>query len=454
MYRTLNPSTGELVEQFAIATDSEVESALDKASTAFTVWRSSSFLQRAALVERVAAILEGRIDRYAELFALEMGKPLQQAKDEIQGCIQDCRSFAQEAERLLSPQVLMVDEGDARVRYDPLGLVLGIMPWNFPFRQVVRFAIPAIMAGNVVILKHAPNVPKCAKAIAEVFVDAGAEAGVFQTLFLSNEQAEKMLGDTRLRGLAFTGSVKAGKHLGAIASSHVKPTVLELGGNDPFIVFSDCDLDSTVSAAVAFRCRNNGQACTAPKRIFVEKQIYQPFVEKFVAGMSARVVGDPLDSATENGPMAREDLRSTLLEQIERIKGEGAELLCGGVALDRPGFFISPAVITGAKIGGVSFTEELFGPVGVVFPFESEDELVRLANSTDYGLGATVWTRSRERAANIAQKLESGMVYINSALKPDARVPFGGVKCSGVGKELGREGIRAFMNTKLVWSHF
>lgn len=454
MYQTLNPATGELVQEFPVASDDELEQCLERANTSFADWRGRNIVHRSNVMEKLANLLDARADRYAQLMALEMGKPVVQGRQEIEACAHLCRSFAVEAERLISPQVVIVDEGDARVRFEPIGCILGIMPWNFPFRQVFRYAVPVIMSGNVTILKHAPNTPQTALAIVELLREAGLDGNQFQTVFASNEQVEKMILDRRVRGVTLTGSVRAGREVAAVAGRAVKPVVLELGGNDPFVVCADADQSAAVTAAVQSRCHNNGQSCISPKRIFVERAVYGSFVERFVEGMKGRVVGDPTVESTHNGPMAREDLRTTLLDQIERCKAEGAEVLLGGTALDQPGFFMSPTVLTGVKRGGVAFQEELFGPVGVVIPFDTDEQLADEANETPYGLGASIWTRHRERAAKLATQLESGMVFINGTTKSDPRVPFGGVKSSGVGRELGREGIRTFLNAKTVWTNF
>ncbi len=452
LYRTLNPSTGEIAAEFPVETAEGLEDALAQAALGFSRWRTSTFTQRSGLLERAAQRLEARRDECARQMAFEMGKPLKEADTEVGRCANACRYFAEQGERLLMSESRAASDGRARMYYQPLGPILAIMPWNFPFWQLFRCAAPALMAGNPVLLKHAPNTPGCAKLINDIFSEAGAGDGVFQSLFLSDEQAAAVIADRRVAAVSLTGSVRAGKAVARIAGENLKRCVLELGGSDPFIVCADAPLEETVKAAVEFRCLNNGQSCISPKRIFVEEPLYSRFVDAFVEGMKARTVGDPLDTKTRNGPMAREDLRTALLDQVGRSVAAGAKLLTGGTAVEGPGFFVTPGALVGTEKDNPARREELFGPIGVLIPFAGDADLIELANDTDYGLGASVWTGDEERAEKIAEALDAGNVQLNGPTRSDPMLPFGGIKNSGIGRELGREGIREFVNVKTVVS--
>ena len=450
-YRTLNPTTGELVERFDLATKGEVEAALERAVAAFAAFHRWPFRERAAILERAADLLEARASELARLMALEMGKPLAEGEAEAKKCAWACRHYAQEGEAFLAPRALESDGSEAWVRHEPLGPILAIMPWNFPFWQVFRFAAPALAAGNVALLKHAPCTPRCARAIESLLGEAGAPPGVFQNLFLSNDQAAEVIAHAAVRGVTLTGSTRAGREVAAAAGRALRPMVAELGGSDPFIVFADADLEAAVRVGVASRCLNSGQSCIAAKRFLVERAVLEPFTEAFVAAMEARQVGDPLQPGVNVGPLAREDLRDGLARQVQALREQGARLLCGGEVPAGAGFFYPPSVLTGLDPASPTAQEELFGPVATIFPFANEAEAVHLANITAYGLGASLWTADRARVERLVPEIESGSVFVNGLVKSDPRLPFGGVKSSGFGRELAREGMLEFTNVKTVW---
>ena len=449
-YQTLNPTTGELVERFPDTTDSELEAALSRSARGFDGWRTTPLAERSALLLAAAELLESRKTSLAELLALEMGKPVAEGEGEASKCAWVCRYYAQEAESILANDVKVSDGSAAFVRRDPLGPVLAIMPWNFPLWQVFRFLAPATAAGNVVLLKHAPSVPQSALAIVEILKDAGAPEGVLENLFVSNEQAAAVIADRRVRGVTLTGSSRAGRAVGAVAGAHLKPMVLELGGSDPFIVFADADLDAAAAAGALSRCLNAGQSCIAAKRFLVEESVVEAFAERLEREMRSRKVGDPMDRANAIGPLAREDLRDGLAQQVEESVKAGAKALYVGEAPER-GFFYPPTILTGTRAGMPAHEEELFGPVAVVTPFSTEDEAVDEANRTIYGLGSSVWTGSPERAERLMPRIDAGSVFVNGMVKSDPRLPFGGVKDSGFGRELAHEGLLAFVNQKTVW---
>lgn len=450
-YQTINPTTGNLVEAFPLATDSQIAASLANASAAFASWRHTSHQERSHLLRALAGDLESRASQLATVMAVEMGKPVAEGEAEAKKCAWVCRYYADNAETFLAPQPHESDGSEAYVRHDPLGPILAVMPWNFPFWQVFRFAAPALAAGNVVILKHAPNTPRCALEIVRSFEAAGAAPGVFQSLFLSNEQAADVIADRRVRGVTLTGSARAGREVAAAAGAHLKTMVMELGGSDPFIVFAGADFDEAVKLGVASRCLNSGQSCIAAKRFLVDRKIYDDYVEAFTSAMRAKPFGDPLEPAIEIGPMAREDLRDGLARQVERARADGAEALCGASIPDREGFFYPPTVLVGLDPRSPTAREEIFGPAATVFPFDSEDEAIDLANSTPYGLGASLWTSDPARAARLISRIESGSVFVNGMVKSDPRLPFGGIKDSGFGRELGRDGVLEWVDVKTVW---
>ena len=450
-YESVDPSTGESVERFEVATASELENALDSATEAFSGWRSRPLGERTGHVERLADLLESRAVELAGLMAREMGKPLAEGRAEAAKCAWVCRYYAENAASFLDPVPLHSDGSEAWVRYDPLGPILAIMPWNFPFWQFFRFAAPALAAGNVALLKHSPNTPRCARRIETLALEAGLPTGVVRNLFLTDEQAAHTIADPRVRGVTFTGSTRSGKQVAAVAGAHMKPIVLELGGNDPFVVFEDADLDSALDTAVTSRCLNSGQSCIAAKRFLVQAPVFEAFRDGLVERMSSLTMGNPAENRVQLGPLARRDLRDRLADQVARTVALGARALCGGEVPVRDGFFYPATVLVDAPADSPAATEELFGPVASLFPFDTEDDAVAMANGTGYGLGAGVWTADRERAERLVRELESGAVFVNGLVKSDPRLPFGGVKDSGHGRELGRDGMLEFVNRKTVW---
>jgi len=450
-YRTLNPATGELVAEYREASPAEIEAAISGAERAWRDWRRRPIGERTALVARMGAALESQAGDLARLMALEMGKPLAEGEAEANKCAWVCRYYAENAEAFLAPEARPSDGSEAWLRFDPLGPILAIMPWNFPLWQFYRFAAPALSAGNVVLLKHARGTPACALRIEAIARECGFPEGAVRNLFLTRDQATAVIGDPRVRGVTLTGSTRAGREVAAAAGTHLKPMVLELGGSDPFIVFDDADLDETVGTAVKARCLNGGQSCIAAKRFLVQRGVFEAFRDRFVAGMRARVMGDPSDRSVDLGPLARQDLRETLAAQVDESRASGAEALCGGEVPGGPGFFYPPTVLAGGGAAEFAAREEFFGPVATLIPFDGEDEAVQIANAAPYGLGASLWTGDRARAGRLVPEIESGAVFVNGLVKSDPRLPFGGVKDSGFGRELGREGILEFVNAKTVW---
>jgi succinate-semialdehyde dehydrogenase/glutarate-semialdehyde dehydrogenase len=395
-------------------------------------------------------LLEKDKARLARIMTLEMGKLLRAAEDEIVKCVRGCRFYAENGERFLNEQEIDTESARNFVRYEPLGPVLAIMPWNFPFWQVFRFAAPALMAGNVVLLKHAANVPQCALAIAEIFRRAGFEDGVFQTLLIETEQVRSVIDDSRVKAVTLTGSERAGSEVASAAARQIKKSVLELGGSDPFIVMPSADLPAAVKTGVAARVQNTGQSCIAAKRFILSEKIYDAFVSEFVEKMRALKVGDPLDPETEIGPLASEAILNGVDEQVQKSVEAGAKLLTGGKRIERPGFFYEPTVLVDIPRDSPAYREEIFGPVACCFRATDAAEAIKIANDSSFGLGATAWTNDPAEKELFAKQLEAGMVFINSMVASDPRLPFGGAKRSGFGRELGAEGIREFVNIKTV----
>jgi succinate-semialdehyde dehydrogenase/glutarate-semialdehyde dehydrogenase len=450
-YRTLDPATGELLERFEPHDEGDIDRALDRAQREFESWRGRHFKDRAETMLAVANRLEAEACELGALMALEMGKPLEEGEAEARKCAWACRYYAEYAEEFLQPSARESDGSDAFVRYDPLGPVLAIMPWNFPLWQFFRFGAPALMAGNTVLLKHAPNTPRCAQRIERLMRDSGFPDGAVQNLFLTNEQAARVIGDDRLRAVTLTGSTGAGRQVASCAGSRLKPMVLELGGSDAFIVLEDADVEQAVDVGVASRCLNNGQSCIAAKRFLVQDAVFDEFRDRFVAAMQAREMGDPKLPGTKLGPMAREDLRDQLARQVDSAVVAGGRVLAGGSVAEGPGFFYPATVIVDLPVESAPAREELFGPVAVLTRFDSEDRALTIANDSDYGLGASLWTGDLNRARRMIPRIEAGAIFVNGMVKSDPRLPFGGVKDSGFGRELSREGIQEFVNVKTVW---
>ena len=448
---SVNPADGNTLQDFAELSAAEIERALALAEETFRSWRRTAFANRAAKMLRAAEILEEDKRRFGEIMTLEVGKPIAAAVAEVEKCAWVCRYYAEHAETFLAPQEIATDAGRSYVRYDPLGPVLAVMPWNFPFWQVLRFAAPTLMAGNVGLLKHASNVPQSALAIAEVFARAGFPAGCFQTLLVGSAAVERIIDDPRIAAVTLTGSEGAGVAVGRAAGAQIKKAVLELGGSDPFVVLPSADLVKAAATAVRARTINNGQSCIAAKRFIVHEEVYDRFLVLFLAGMAALKVGDPMDPATELGPLATAPIRDELAEQVERSVAMGAKVLLGGKALPGPGYFYAPTVLADPVPGSPAWEDELFGPVATLFRVADLDAAIALANHKVFGLGASAWTNDAAEQARLAVELEAGSVFLNGMVKSDPRLPFGGIKRSGFGRELSLAGIREFVNVKTVW---
>jgi succinate-semialdehyde dehydrogenase/glutarate-semialdehyde dehydrogenase len=448
---SVNPATGRAVRSYPELDARAAEQAADRARHAFEAFAREPIAVRCEALRRAALVLRQRRGELSRLITEEMGKPLASAESEIDKCASVCEFYADEAPRILSPEPVATEARESFVRFDPLGPVLAIMPWNFPFWQVFRFAAPALAAGNVGLLKHAANVPGCALAIADVFAAAGLPAATFTTLLVGSDVVPTLIRSDAVAAVTLTGSDRAGRSVAAEAGRHLKKVVLELGGSDPFIVLADADVERAASVAVDARILNAGQSCIAAKRFIVVEAVAGAFVEAMVERMRSVVVGDPMDRATELGPLARIDLVDTLEDQVRSTVGRGARLLTGGSRIDRPGFYFAPTVLGDVQPGMVAFDDETFGPVAAVCPVRDAADAVRLANATRFGLGAAIWTRDHDLARSLAAELQAGMVFVNAQVKSDARMPFGGVKQSGHGRELSRFGLLEFVNVKTVW---
>jgi succinate-semialdehyde dehydrogenase / glutarate-semialdehyde dehydrogenase len=448
---SINPATGETLRTFSPLSDAQIEEKLQRAADAYAQYRDTSFPGRRERMLRVAEILESEKAEFGRLMTLEMGKPVGAAVAEAEKCARACRYYAENAQRFLADEEVRTDAERSFIRYLPLGPVLAVMPWNFPFWQVYRFAAPALMAGNVGLLKHASNVPQCALAIEEIFRRAGFPEGVFQALLISSEQVPRVLGDARVKAATLTGSEPAGREVASQAGKQIKKTVLELGGSDPFIVMPSAELEQAVRTAVEARAINNGQSCIAAKRFILAEEIADPFEQRFVQGMEALRVGDPLDESTGLGPLATPRILEDLDRQVRETVAAGARVLTGGRRLDRPGNYYAPTVLTDIPRNSPAYCEELFGPVASLFRVRDIEEAVRLANDTTFGLAASVWTHDPEEVEQFVNEIEAGMVFVNAMVASDPRLPFGGVKHSGYGRELGVHGIREFVNIKTVW---
>jgi succinate-semialdehyde dehydrogenase/glutarate-semialdehyde dehydrogenase len=451
---TINPATGETVKTFEALSGSEIDQRLARASSGFAAWRASTLADRAGLLASIAGVLDARAEDLAALMTLEMGKTLPEARAEVAKCAGAFRYYASHGEAFLAEEeadAAAVGATRALVRYGPLGPVLAVMPWNFPLWQVTRFAAPALMAGNVGLLKHASNVPQTALALEEVVERAGAPEGVFQTLLVGSDAVGAILADPRVKAATCTGSSAAGASIASIAGQHVKKTVLELGGSDPFIVMPSADIGEAVRVGVHARCQNNGQSCIAAKRFIVHAGVADEFERRFVAAMAALKVGDPAVEGTDIGPLATEQGRSQVLEQLGDAVGQGASVLCGGTAPGGPGWFFPPTVVSGVTPAMRIYTEEVFGPVAQLYRVETLSEAIELANATPFGLGSNVWTEDAAEQDRCVDDIESGMVFINGMTTSYPALPFGGLKESGYGRELSSQGIREFCAVKSVW---
>lgn len=448
---TINPATGETLQTFEPHSEAQVEEKLALAETAFRAHRQMSWRERAEKMQVAANVLETESGRFAKLMALEMGKPLQAGIDEAKKCASGCRFYAENAERFLADEIIKTNATQSFIRYQPLGPVLAIMPWNFPFWQVIRFAAPALMAGNVGLLKHASNVPQCALALEEIFHEAGFADGVFQTLLIGSDRVERVLKDSRVKAVTLTGSEPAGSLVASLAGKLIKKTVLELGGSDPFIVMPSADLNTAVHTAVKARTVNSGQSCIAAKRFIIHESIYKEFELRFMEMMRALKVGDPMEEGTQIGPLATADICETLDQQVQAALSAGAQLLTGGRRLPVSGNYYEPTVLARISKDSPIYSEEIFGPVAMLFRVADLQEAITLANDTPFGLGASVWTNDPSERECFINEIAAGQVFINAMVASDPRLPFGGVKQSGYGRELSREGIREFVNIKTVW---
>src|SRR2546426_6786153 len=449
--QSVNPATGDVVETYEETSPKEIERILAGAQAAFAEWRNTPFTARARSMRNAAEMLKKRRTDFARLMTLEMGKPIVQAEAEVDKCAWTCEFFAEHAEGFLAEQPRETDASRSYVRFDPLGPVLAVMPWNFPFWQVFRFAAPALMAGDTAVLKHASNVPRCALTIEEVFRDAGFPRGVFATILVGSSAVAPLIADRRVVAVTLTGSDHAGSQVAQHAGRELKKTVLELGGSDPFIVLADADLAAAASTAADARLVNSGQSCIAAKRFIVVEAVADRFLERFVHELRSRRVGDPLSRDTQVGPQARVDLRDALHRQVEESLKRGAELLLGGEIPAGKGAFYPATLPTPVDKGMPAFDEETFGPVAAGIPAKDETDPVRLPHDSAFGLGASLWTRDRARAERLAAQVEAGSVFVNGLVKSDPRLPFGGIKRSGYGRELSEYGIREFVNIKSVW---
>lgn len=449
-YQSVNPFDGTTVKTFAQLTDAQLETALQTAATCFEKWRRATFAERGAIAAKAASLMRARLDEFARPVTLEMGKLIAEARAEVQLSADIIDYYAKNAERFLAPEPLQPGSGEARIESAPLGVLFGVQPWNFPYYQLARFAAPNLMAGNVVMVKHSGTVPQCAIAFEQVWRDAGAPAGAYTNLFISYDQVNRVIDDRRVKGVALTGSVEAGKSVAERAGKHLKKTTMELGGSDAFIVLEDADLDKTVKWAVWAKMNNTGQCCIAAKRYIVVEKLADRFLDKFKSALSALTPGNPMDKATTLGPLSTEGALVNLLKQVDQAVAHGADLVMGGKRMDRPGAFMEPTILTNVKPDNPAYREEFFGPVALMFRVKNEDEAVALANDSDFGLGGSIFTNDVARGKRVAGRIDTGMVFINHPTWTAPDLPFGGIMDSGYGRELSGMGIQEFVNKKLV----
>jgi succinate-semialdehyde dehydrogenase/glutarate-semialdehyde dehydrogenase len=449
-YQSVNPYDGKILKTFEELTDKQLETALETAATCFESWRRTTFAERAAVVAKASAIMRARIDEFARPVTLEMGKLIDQARGEVMLSADIIDYYAKNAERFLAPEHLKPSSGEAEVESSPFGVLFGVQPWNFPYYQLARFAAPNLMAGNVVMVKHAGCVPQCAIAFERLWMEAGAPVGAYTNLLISHDQVNRVIDDPRIKGVALTGSVEAGKSVAGRAGQNLKKSTMELGGSDAFIVLEDADLDKTVKWAVWGKMNNTGQCCVAAKRFIVVEELADRFLGKFQTALAALKPGDPMDEATTLGPLSTEAALVQLLGQVEGAVAKGATLVMGGKRIDRPGAFMQATILANIKPDNPAFREEFFGPVALFFRVKNEDEAVALANDSDFGLGGSVFTKDVARGKRVASRVDTGMMFVNHPTwtKPD--LPFGGIKDSGYGRELSSMGIQEFVNKKLV----
>ncbi|SNS72110.1 succinate-semialdehyde dehydrogenase / glutarate-semialdehyde dehydrogenase [Granulicella rosea] len=449
-YASTNPYTGECSQEFPDHTSAEVESAVAQAEACFQQWKTTSFAERSAVLTKAASILRSRTEEFATLITLEMGKLIAESRGEVTLSADILDYYAQNAEAFLAPQELSPRNGAATIESAPIGVLFGIEPWNFPYYQLARFVAPNLMAGNVVMVKHAPSVPQCALAFVALFRESGAPEGAYTNLFLSNEDADRLIDDKRIKGVAVTGSERAGAAVAAQAGKNLKKSTMELGGSDAFIVLEDAAMDKTIEWAVWGRMNNTGQCCVAAKRFIVVESVADAFLAKFQSALSLLVPGDPMEASTTLGPLCSEAALLNLLDQVKRSTAAGARLVLGGGRVDRQGAFMQPSILTGIQKGTPAYDEEFFGPVALFFRVKNEDEAIELANDSKYGLGGSVFTADIERGKRVAARIDTGMVFVNHPTWTAPELPFGGIKNSGYGRELSSLGIQEFVNKKLV----
>jgi acyl-CoA reductase-like NAD-dependent aldehyde dehydrogenase len=450
--QSIDPSSGELIEEFEVMGDAQVDAAVAQAHRAFPGWRDRGFAQRAESMRRAATVLRDGVERYANTITREMGKTIAEARAEVEKCAFCCDYYAEHAEEFLGDIPMPSDSPRSFVAFQPIGVVLAVMPWNFPLWQVFRFAAPGLMAGNTAVLKHAANVSRCALDIEEVFRQAGFPEGVFRSLLIPGGAVERVIADPRIRAVTLTGSDATGSKVAAAAGEHLKKTVLELGGSDAFIVLHDADLEEAANVGTKSRFQNCGQSCIAAKRFIVVDAVADEYEQRLVEQAQALRVGDPRDEQTQMGPLAREDLREALDEQVRRAVSDGARVALGGKRTGSRGWFYEPTVLTGMTIDNIAMREETFGPVAAVMRVRDEEEAIRVANSSQFGLGGNLWTRDVERGIALARRIDTGGVFVNGMTHSDPRIPFGGVKRSGYGRELSSFGIREFVNVQTIWA--
>ena len=450
-FQVINPATGETLKEIPVWDEATVEAALSEVAEATPAWASTPIAERCALMRKAAQVLRDNKDKYARIITTEMGKLITDARAEVEKCALVCDYYAEHGPTFLQDELISSDAGKSFVAYLPLGTVLAVMPWNFPFWQAFRFAVPALVAGNTGLLKHASNVPESALAIEAVFHEAGFPAGVFRTLMIRASQVQKVIEDPRVHAVTLTGSEPAGRQVAATAGANLKKSVLELGGSDAFIVLEDADLDETVKVAVTSRFLNTGQSCIAAKRFIVVDAIAEDFVTRFKAGAEVLQPGDPLNEATTMAPMARTDLRDELHQQVRDSIAAGAVPVTGCEPVEGAGAYYLPSILDRVEPGMRAYGEELFGPVAIVIRARDENDALRIANDSPYGLGGSIWTRDTARGERLARQMQSGATFINGLVKSDPRLPFGGVKNSGYGRELSHHGIHEFVNAKTIW---
>jgi succinate-semialdehyde dehydrogenase/glutarate-semialdehyde dehydrogenase len=450
-FATRNPTNDQLISTFESWNSRQLDEALERAQRAQLEWANSTFTHRAGILNSAARSLRASLQKFAALISLEMGKPLKEALAEIEKCAAACDYYADHGEDFLRHEMVDSDAARSYIAYRPLGVILAIMPWNFPFWQVFRAAAPALMAGNAILLKHAPNVPQCALAIEEIFRDCGLPSGVFTTAMIEVDQVEQAISHPAIQGVTLTGSESAGRLVAASAGRHLKKCVLELGGSDPFVVLDDADMDLTIKNAIASRFMNCGQSCIAAKRFILVPQIAEEFVAKLQHEVSALRLGDPLEAGTQIGPMARIDLRDRLHQQVTDSLAHGSRAVTGCVPLDRDGYFYQPSIIDHVSGGTRAYHEELFGPVATIIRADDENDALRIANETRYGLGASIWSRNVVHAEALSKRINAGCTFINGMVKSDPRLPFGGTRASGYGRELSHYGMHEFVNVQTIW---